>query len=165
MQRCRDNEQFCQYLYLRTKPVWPCSSLHLTWGPWTSCSLSWPCSRTRWGPWTWRASGRRSGCRRSRPRGSGTTHFLPDFPSPFYIQIWNKKFNKICIQIAVKGFDYFIFEIFFWKLPVVPPTILKLCQISILSQVQNCDIYDVLHSGAFGCGNSVAFGIKILSHL
>ena len=52
-----------------------------------------------------------------------------------------------------------------WNVPVVPPTIFKFSQISILCQVQDRNIYDVLQSGTFCSCDSVAFCIKIFPNL
>ena len=85
---CRGSGQSCQCPGPQRAPAWPCSSWRPTWALSTSCSQSWPCSRTRWGPWTLPASARRSGCRIFPPRGSVRAHSLPDSPSPSYIQTW-----------------------------------------------------------------------------
>ena len=97
--RCRGSGQSCQCPAPRREPAWPCSSSRPTWAPWTSCSRSWPCSRTQWGPWTWPAWVRRSGCRISPPRDSVTAHSWPDSPSPSYIRIWTFCFRRLRVTV------------------------------------------------------------------
>ena len=87
--RCRGSGQSCQCPGPRRAPAWPCSSWHPTWALSTSCSQSWPCSRTRWGPWTLPASVHRWGYRISQPRGSVRVHSWLDSPSPSCIQTWS----------------------------------------------------------------------------